>query len=183
MTLQRKDIFGLILFGLIGLSVVSGGLYWGYSTFEKVKAVASWPTVPGYVTESAIRWNTQSSSSGTRKSYSYFYTLEVRTDYRIDGQYFSNATPGIKEIRDTKYAENDPWKSPPDEEMVRLFKAVPQGTMIPVHFNPENKSESYIFSKLSLWNLYSAPFFLILFGMIFLLLPLGILMFKWFSGN
>jgi hypothetical protein len=160
---------------LIGLAIVGTGVYTAYSTSEKVKTVASWPTVPGYVVESAIVWEVPASPSSSRtQSHSYFYRLRVRTDYMIDGHYFSNTTPGIKQIRDQKYLHRDPWKNLPDEDIIRLFKQAPQGTMVPVHYNPGNKAESYIFSELPFWDLYSIPFFVILVGAVFLLLPLGI---------
>jgi hypothetical protein len=165
------------IFTLIGLAIVGIGVFIAYSTSEKVKTVASWLTVPGCVVESTIMWDVEVGSS-RRQSYLYSYCLKVRTDYMIAGQYFSNATPGIKEIRDTKFFNTDPWKNLPDEDMIRLFKQVPQGTMVPVHYNPENKAESYIFSKLPFWDLYSIPFFVILTGTIFLLLPLKIALYN-----
>lgn len=157
------------IFALIGFAIVGIGVYVAYSTSEKVKAVSFWPTVPSYVAESAVVWDVEAGSS-QRKSYRYSYLLKVRTEYLIDGQYFSTTTPGIKEIRDTKIFETDPWKNLPDEAMIGLFKQVPQGTMVPVHYNPENKAESYIFAELPFWDLYSLPFFVILAGMPFLLL-------------
>ena len=163
---------GWKIFALIGFAIVGIGVYTAYCTSEKVKAVASWPTVPGYVVESAIRWDVEAGIQ--RKSSRYSYLLRVRTDYQIDGQHFSTTTPGIKEIRDTKIFNINPWKNLPDEDMVGLFKQVPQGTMVPVHYNPENNAESYIFSELPFWDLYSIPFFVILAGLIFLLLPLKI---------
>jgi hypothetical protein len=159
------------IFALIGFAIVGIGIYAAYSTSEKVKTVASWPTVLGYVAESAIVWDVEVGSS-QRTSYRYSYLLKVRTDYMIDGHYFSTTTPGIKEIRDTKIFNTDPWKSLPDEDMIGLFKQVPQGTTVPVYYNPESKAEAYIFSELPFWDLYSIPFFVILAGIIFLLLPL-----------
>ena len=156
------------IFVLIGFAIVGIGVYVAYSRFEKVKAVASWPTVPGYVAESSVRWHVEAQSGDG--GHSYFYLLEVRTEYLIDGQNFSTTTPGIKEIRDTKFFKTDPWKIVPDKAMIGLFKQVPQGTMVPVYYNPENKAESYIFAKLPFWDLYSLPFFVILAGMPFLLL-------------
>ena len=160
------------IFALIGFAIVGIGVYMAYSTFEQVKAVASWPTVLGYVVESAIRWDVEAGIQ--RKSFRYSYLLKVRTDYQIDGQHFSSSTPWIKEIRDTKIFNIDPWKNLPDEAMVGLFKQVPQGTTVPVHYNPENKAEAYIFSELPFWDLYSIPFFVILAGIPFLLLSLKI---------
>jgi len=156
------------ILALIGFAIVGIGVYVAYSTFEKVKAVASWPTVPGYVAESTVMWYAEDTSGDGAHRYSYL--LEVRTEYLIDGQYFSTTTPGIKEIRDTKLFKTDPWKIVPDKAMIGLFKLVPQGTMVPVHYNPENKAESYIFAKLPFWDLYCLPFFVILAGMPFLLL-------------
>jgi hypothetical protein len=158
---------------LIGLVIVGIGLYIAYSTSAKVQTVASWPTAPGYVVESAIMWEVEAGSS-QRTSYSYAYRLRVRTDYMIDGQYFSNTTPGIKEIGDLKIFRTDPWKNLPDEKMISLFKQVPQGTTVPVHYNPKNKAESYIFPELPFWNLYTLPFVLTLVGGIFLLIRLWI---------
>jgi len=161
------------IFALIGFAIVGIGVYIAYSTSAKVKTVASWPTALGYVVESTIRWDVEVGSS-QRKSYRYSYLLKARTDYMIDGQYFSNTKPGIKEIRDTRLINTDPWKSPPQEAMIGLFKKVPQGTMVPVHYNPENKAESYIFSELPFWDLYTPAFFIILAGIPFLLLSLKI---------
>lgn len=154
---------------MIGFVIAGIGVHVAYSTSEKVKAVAFWPTVPGYVAESAVVWDVEAGSS-QRKSFRYSYLLKVRTDYLIDGLYFSTTTPGIKEIRDVKIFETDPWKILPDEAMIGLFKQVPQGTMVPVHYNPGNKAESYIFAELPFWDLYSLPFYVILAGMPFLLL-------------
>ncbi len=165
------------IFALIGFVIVGTGVYIAYSTSAKVKAVASWPTVPGYVAESAIMWDVEAGTS-MRQSYRYSYLLKVRTAYMIDGHYFSNTTPGIKEIRDTKIFNIDPWKNLPDEAMIWLFKQVPQGVMVPVHYNPENKAESHVFSELPFWDLYSIPFFVILTGIIFLLLPLKIALYN-----
>jgi hypothetical protein len=156
------------IFALIGFAIVGIGVYVAYSTFEKVKAVASWPTVPGYVAESAVVWEAEERSVDGGHRYSYL--LKVRTEYLIDGQNFSTTTPGIKEIRDTQFFRTDPWKIVPDKAMIGLFKQVPQGTMVPVYYNPEKKAESYIFAKLPFWDLYSLPFFVILAGMPFLLL-------------
>jgi len=117
---------------LIGLAIVGIDVYTASSTSEKVKTVASWPTVPGYVVESTIMWNVPASPSSSRtQSHSYHYELKVRTDYMIDGHYFSNTTPGINEIRDQKYFYRDPWKNLPDEDMIRLFKQVPRGRWSP----------------------------------------------------
>ncbi len=160
------------IFALIGFAIVGIGVYMAYSTSEQVKAVASWPTAPGYVVESTIRWDVEAGIQ--RKSSRYSYLLRVRTDYQIDGQHFSTTTPGIKEIRDTKIFKTDPWKNLPEENMIELFKQVPQGTMVPVHYNPENKAESYIFSELPFWDLYIPPFLVILAGIPFLLLSLKI---------
>ena len=156
------------ILALIGFAIVGIGVYVAYSRFEKVKAVASWPTVPGYVAESTVMWDTEDSSSDGVPSYSYL--LKVRTEYLIDGQYFSTTTPGIKEIRDRKFFKTNSKKILPDKAMIGLFKQVPQGTMVQVHYNPENKAESYIFAKLPFWDLYCLPFFVILAGMPFLLL-------------
>ncbi len=156
------------ILALIGFAIVGIGVYVAYSTFERVKAVASWPTVPGYVAESTVVWEVEEGSSDG--GYRYSYLLKVRTEYLIDGQYFSTTTPGIKEIRDTKLFKTNPWKIVPDEAMIGLFKLAPQGTMAPVHYNPENKAEAYIFAELPFWDLYSFPFFVILAGMPFLLL-------------
>ena len=161
------------IFALIGFVIVGTGVYIAYSTSEKVKTVASWPTVLGYVVESAIIWDVNAGTS-MRQSSRYSYLLKVRTDYLIDGHYFSNRTPGIKEIRETKIFNIDPWKSPPEEDMIGLFKQVPQGPMIPVHYNQENKADSYVFSKLPFWDLYTVPFFVILAGLPFLLLSFKI---------
>ena len=155
------------ILALIGFAIVGIGVYVAYSRFEKVKAVVSWPTVPGYVAESTVMWYSEQGSSDG--GYRYSYLLEVRTEYLIDGQYFSTTTPWIKEIRDTQFFRTDPWKIVPDKAMIGLFKQVPQGTMVPLHYNPENKAESYIFAKLPFWDLYSLPFFVILAGMPFLL--------------
>ena len=164
-----------IVFTLIGLTIVGIGVYIAYSTSEKVRNVASWPTVPGYVVESAIMWDVQASSSSSgSQSHTYAYRLNVRADYMIEGHYFSSATPGIKEIWDQKYLHRDPWTNVPDEDLIRIFKQVPQGTMVPIHYNPENKAEAYIFSELPFWNLYTIPFVVILAGAVFLLFPLGI---------
>ncbi len=164
-----------IVFTLIGLTIVGIGVYIAYSTSEKVRNVASWPTVPGYIVESAIMWDVQASPSSSRtQSHTYAYRLNVRADYMIEGHYFSSATPGIKDIWDQKYFHRDPWTNVPDEDLIRIFKQVPQGTMVPVHYNPENKAEAYIFSELPFWNLYTIPFVVILAGAVFLLFPLGI---------
>lgn len=144
--------------------------------------MASWPTVNGYVEESMIRWHSSTSSvpGRTRQAHSRFYALEVRTDYMVDGQYFSNTTPGINEIVDQKLFDDDPLKNQPEEEMIWLFKQVPKGTMVPVHYNPVNKTESYIFSKLPFWDLYGMAVFLFFSGASILLMPVGILIFKSF---
>ena len=165
------------IFALIKFAIVGTGLYIAYSTSAKVKAVASWPTVPGYVAESVIMWDVEAGTK-MRQSYRYSYLLKIRTAYMIDDHYFSNATPGIKEIRDTTIFNIDPWKNLPDADMIGLFKQVPQGVMVPVHYNPEYKAESYIFSELPFWDLYSIPFFVILAGIIFLLLPLKIALYN-----
>ena len=156
------------ILALIGLAIVGIGVYVAYSRFEKVTTVASWPTVPAYVSESTVVWESEDLSvdGGCR----YSYLLKVRTEYLIDGQNFSTTTPRIKEIRDTQFFRTNPWKIVPDKAMIGLFKQVPQGTMVLVHYNPENKAESYIFAKLPFWELYSLPFFVILAGMPFLLL-------------
>ena len=159
------------IFALIGFTIVGIGGYMAWSTSARVKTVASWPTVMGYVAESAIRWGAEASKQN-RKSHQYAYLLETRTEYRIDGQPFSSTTPGIKEIRDTKIFNTDPWKNQPEKEMIYLFQQIPQGIIVPVHYNPENKAEAYIFSRLPFWYLYSAPFYIICTGVIFLLLPL-----------
>jgi len=159
------------LFALIGFVILGAGVYIAYSTSEKVKTVASWPSVPGYVVDSVILWDVEVGSS-QRKSHRYSYLLRVRTDYMIQGQYFSNTTPWIKEIRDTKVLNTDPWKNLPNGNMIKLFKQLPQGMVVPVHYNPENKAESYLFSELPFWDLYIIPFFVILAGAIFLLFPL-----------
>lgn len=176
MIIKKKTFIVLIL---IGIMVLIGGAYSGYSTSEKIKSAASWPTVNGYVAESVIRWYSSASSVGgsLRKAVSRFYSLEVRTDYMIDGKYFSNTTPGINEIVDNKFFNDNPRENPPEEEMISLFKKVPQGTMVPVHYNPENKAESYIFSRLPFWNLYSLTVFFILTGVCILLIPLGMWIF------
>lgn len=161
------------IFALIGFAIVGIGVYTAYATSAKVKTVASWPTVLGYVAESVIIWDVEVASS-QRKSHRYAYLLKARTDYMIDGQYFSNTTPGIKEISDTKIFNTNPWKNLPNEGMIGLFKQIPQGTMVPVHYNPENKAESYVFSALPLWDLYCVPFFIILAGLPFLLLSFKI---------
>lgn len=162
---------------LIEFAIVGTGVYIAYCSSEKVKTVASWPTSLGYVAESAIMWDVEAGTS-MRQSYRYSYLLKVRTDYMIDGHYFSNTTLGIKEIRDTKIFNIDPWKNLPDADMIGLFKQVPQGVMVPVHYNPENKAESYVFSEPPFWDLYSIPFFVILAGIIFLLLPLKIALYN-----
>jgi len=162
---------------LIGFAIVGTGVYIAYYTSAKVKAVASWPTVPGYVAESVIMWESEWGTS-MRESCRYSYLLKVRTDYMIDGHYFSSTTPGIKEVRDVKLINIHPWKNLPEEDTIGLFKQVPQGTMVPVHYNPENKAEAYIFSELPFWDLYTPPFFIILAGMIFLLLPLKIALYN-----
>jgi len=161
------------ILALIGFAIVGTGVYIAYSTSAKVKAVASWPTALGYVVESAIRWDVEPGTS-MRQSFRYSYLLKVRTDYMIDGHYFSSTTPGIKEIRDAKIFNINPWKNLPEEDTIELFKQVPQGTMVPVYYNPGNKAEAYIFPELPFWDLYTPPFFIILAGIIFLLLPLKI---------
>ena len=161
------------IFALIGVAIVGIGFYVAYSRFEKVKAVASWPTVPGYVAESAVVWEVEEPS--VDGGYRYSYLLKVLTEYLIDGEYFSTTTPRIKEIRDTQFFRTNPRKIVPDKAMIELFKQVPQGTMVQVHYNPENKAESYIFAKLPFWDLYCLPFFVILAGMPFLLLSFKLL--------
>jgi len=165
------------ILALIGFVIVSTGAYIAYSTSAKVKTVASWPTVMGYVVESVIKWKSEPGTS-MRQSFRYSYLLKVRTDYMIDGHYFSTTTPGLKEVRDVKMININPWKNLPEEDTVELFKRVPQGIMVPVHYNPENKAEAYIFSELPFWDLYTPPFFIILAGIIFLLLPLKIALYN-----
>lgn len=162
---------------LIGFAIVGTGVYMAYCTSARVKAVASWPTVPGYVAESVIMWQSEWGTS-MHKSCRYSYLLNVRADYMIDGQHYSTSTPGIKEVRDVKLINIQPWKNLPEEDTIELFKQVPQGTMVPVHYNPENKAEAYIFSELPFWDLYTPPFFIILAGIIFLLLPLRIALYN-----
>lgn len=179
MVAQKKTFYSLIL---IGISVLTGGVYSAYGTYKKVAIVESWPTADGYVAESAIRWHASTSSpSGLRQAHSYFYRLEARTDYMIDGQYFSSDTPGINEIIDQKLFDDNPTQSLPEDDMIHLFMKVPQGAMVPVHYNPMNMTESYIFSKLPFWDLYGMAVFLFLFGTAILLIPTGMFVFKSFS--
>ena len=166
----------IVIFALPGLLCVGIGVTLAHSTFQKVKTVASWPIVPGHIVESAIRWEAQASRSARSQSHLYAYRLHVRTDYNVEGHHYSSTTPGIKEILDVKVLQTNPWKNVPDENLVRLFKQVPQGTMVPVRYNPQRKAESYIFYDLPFWDLYTAPFFVFLFGALWLLIPLGMVL-------
>lgn len=161
-----KAVLGIFL--IIGLAIMGGSVFSAYRTATKVKTVAAWPTAPAYIVESLIVWAVQGheQSGTTRRSYSYEYRLPVLAGYRIDSEYYTSSTPAIKTIRDSKIFFRDPWKNPPDRDLVNLFKQVPSGTVVPIHYNPADKSEAYIFTDLPFWKLYTGPFLVFLFGIL-----------------
>jgi hypothetical protein len=180
--MSRGGFFVLGIFLAIGLAIMGGSVYSGWRTAEKVEAVASWPTAPAYIIESRIEWAVKVHDRGgaSRRSYSYGYGLPVLAGYRVGGEFFTSSTPGIMPIEDRKFLDRDPWKNPPDPEIVALFKRVPQGTVVPIHYNPANAGEAYFFAQLPFWNLYgtNVAFFVVgmlsaLFGLIPMLLLVG----------
>jgi len=150
------EVSPLMIFQLIGLFIMGGSVYTGHRTAQRLKAVAAWPTAPAYIIESRIEWDVRTSrSAGSRPSHSYEYQLPVLAGYTVDGQYFTSSTPAITTIRDIKLYPRDPWRNPPDDDMVAMFKRVPQGAVVPIHYNPARKAEAYFFSELPFWKLYT----------------------------
>lgn len=157
--------FGFFL--LIGLAIMGGSLYFGWRTATKVEAVDSWPTAPAYIIESRIEWEVKGHDrAGTTRSYTYAYRLSVLAGYRVDDKFYSSATPAIKTVRDSKFIRSDPWMNPPDTDIVTLFKQVPQGAVVLIHYNPTNPKEAYLFSKLSFWQLFAGNVVGFLFGIL-----------------
>jgi hypothetical protein len=119
--------------------------------------VAAWPTTPAYVVESRIEWAVRSHSraGSPRRSYSYSYKLPVLAGYRVDGKYSTSVTPAIATIRDRKVFGRGPETNPPDRDIVALFRQVPQGAVVPIHYNPVNPAEAYIFARLPFWKIYT----------------------------
>ncbi len=161
-----NNILGIFL--LIGLAIMTGSVYFGWCTLEKVRTVDSWPTVPAYIIESRIEWGVEAHdrAGSTQRSYSYAYELPVLAGYRVDGEFYTSATPAIKTIRDSKIYPRDPWRNPPDNDIVGLFKKVAQGILVPIHYNPANPQEAYIFSALPFWQLYGSNIISFLFGIL-----------------
>jgi hypothetical protein len=145
------------VFLLIGLAIMGGSVYFGWRTEKKIEAVAAWPTTPAYVVESRIEWavHSHTSSGTTRQSYSYSYELPVLAGYQVAGRYYTSATPAVTTIRDRKLFVKDPERNPPDGEIVALFRRVPQGAVVPIHYNPANPGEAYLFTRLPFWKLYT----------------------------
>jgi hypothetical protein len=158
------NVFGIFL--LIGLAIMGGSVYFGARTSQKLKTVAAWPTTPAYVVESRIEWAVRSHERGgtSQRSYSYTYELPVLAGYRVNGKYYTSATPAIMTIRDRKVFGRDPWKNPPDGEIVALFKQVPQGAVVPIHYNPKDAAEAYIFTGLPFRKLYTGNVVAFFFG-------------------
>jgi hypothetical protein len=179
-----NSAFGFFL--LIGLAIMGGSLYFGWRTATKVKAVESWPTAPAYIIESRIEWEVEGHDhAGTTRSYSYAYRLSVLAGYQVDNEFYSSTTPAIKTISDSKVMPRDPWRNPPDTDIVTLFKQVPQGAVVPIHYNPINPKEAYLFSKLSFWQLFAGNVIGFLFGILptlFGLVPL-LLQRKYFKNE
>lgn len=165
------------VFLLIGLAIMGGSVYFGWRTQKKTEAVAAWPTTRAYVVESRIEWavSAHTRSGSPRQSYSYSYQLPVLAGYRVDGRYYTTATPAVTTIRDRKVFSRDPERSPPDAEIVALFRRVPQGAVVPIHYNPANPAEAYLFARLPFWKLYTGNVVAFGFGMLsalFGLLPM-----------
>jgi hypothetical protein len=156
------------IFLLIGLGIMGASVYFGWRTEKKLEAVAAWPTTPAYVAESRIEWVVRASQNtrSAQRSYSYSYMLTVLAAYQVDGNYYTSTTPAITTIRDRKVFRKRPWQNPPDADIVALFKQLPQGAVVPIHYNPANPSEAYVFSSLPFWKLYTMNVFFFCFGVL-----------------
>ena len=170
---SRKLLYIVGFMLLIGLGVVVLGVAWAYKNAQKSKEVRHWPTAQAYIMESKIIWTVERSrSSSGSHSAAYFYELAVTFGYEVNGRFFASSTPAIERITDSLFIDNDPWENEPNAHMLALFKKVPQGCMVPVHVNPQNAGEAYIFPQLPFWQQYSFAVFMVLFGLGFSALPL-----------
>jgi len=68
------------------------------------------------------------------------------------------------------------------KQAIRQIKQAPQGAVIPIHYNPENHAEGYIFTDVPFWELYTLPFVVALFGVFILLVATGIGFVEAYSG-
>jgi len=65
--------------------------------------------------------------------------------------------------------------------MVNLFKQVPSGAVVPIHYNPADKGEAYIFSEVPFWRLYFMNVLFFLFGVLPLLFGLVLMPLRQFT--
>ncbi len=170
---SRKTIFVIGFVGLIiGLGLAVIGVVWAQKNAKKSTIIEGWPTTQAYIIESKIMWDVERSRSSSGDSAAYFYKLAVTFGYEIKGRFFVSSTPGIESITDSIFFNRDPWENEPNESMIAFFKKVPQGCLVPAHVNPQNPNEAYIFPRLTFWQQYEFPVFMILFGLAFSAIPL-----------
>ncbi len=183
-TSSRKTILVIAFVGLIiGLGLAVIGVVWAQKNAKKSTIIEGWPTTQAYIIESKIMWDVERSRSSSGDSASYFYKLVVSFGYKIKGRFFVSSTPGIESITDSIFFNRDPWENEPNESMITFFKKVPQGCLVPAHVNPQDSSEAYIFPRLTFWQQYESPVFLILFGLAFSAIPLIFIVILFISRN
>lgn len=173
--LSWKIIAVIGITALFGLGFAAIGGYWAYSNIKKSRDIEGWPTTDAYIIESKIMWDVEVSRSSRNQSAAYFYKLAVTFGYTINNRYFVSQTAAINPITDSKFFGRDPWKNEPNDSLINYLKQVPQGCLVPVHYNPQQPNEAYIFPRLTFWQQYDSSVFMILFGLVFAAIPIFIL--------
>lgn len=169
---SRKALYVVGFMLLFGLGFIGLGATWAVKNAQKSNNIKRWPTTQAYIMESKIIWTVERSRSSSSHSAAFFYELAVTFGYEVNGRFFVSSTPAIERITDSIFFDDDPWANEPNESMMAFFKKVPQGCLVPVHVNPYNANEAYIFPQLSFWQQYNHAVFMILFGIAFSTLPL-----------
>jgi hypothetical protein len=123
---------------VLGVCLAGAATILFISDRQRSAAAASWPSVEGRITASAVETRER---AGRRNRDRDRYLPTVRYDYRVGGRGFSNGRIWLTETKS--------WKSRAGAE--EAIAAFPAGAAVPVFYDPANPADSALIVKGVVW--------------------------------